>query len=151
MHLTKYYPGERDKEALLDVKESFSGVSVYDGESFLYSYLTDAALSGSQMDVLLKKLRKVPMITVHQSKGCEFSTVILVGATDESFPTKMAKGTPLEEEEKRVFYVAITRAKERLIITRPTHVGGRDVSASPYVRNIPEEYLWENKRFSGDL
>lgn len=149
MRLKKAYPTEGDQEALKDVVDTLSMAAVYDGYSFLSSYLTDAALSGSQMDVLLKKLNKVPIITVHQSKGCEFSTVILAGMSDGVFPGILSKETGQDEEEKRVFYVAITRAKERLILTRVTknYYSGKRIEPCPYVRNLPQEYLWTDGKF----
>ena len=147
MMLEKRYPAEGDREAIHDVADSLKTASVYDGESFLSSYLADAALSGSQMDVLLERLQKIPIITVHQSKGCEFATVILAGVSERFFPSAPSKNTPLEEEEKKVFYVAITRAKERLIMTRVNsdYTTGAWISPSPYVAAIPEEYIYKNK------
>ena len=146
MKLDKVYSAEGDKEAMRDVAATLQGEYVFDGESFLSSYLSDAALSGSQMDVLMAKLQKIPMITVHQAKGCEFNTVILAGVSERFFPSAPSKGTALEEEEKKVFYVAITRAKERLIMTRVTkdYKTGERIMASPYAFKIPAEYLNEN-------
>jgi DNA helicase-2/ATP-dependent DNA helicase PcrA len=94
----------------------------------------------------MAKLQKIPMITVHQAKGCEFNTVILAGVSERFFPSAPSKGTALEEEEKKVFYVAITRAKERLIMTRVTkdYKTGERIAASPYAFKIPAEYLNEN-------
>ena len=149
MRLHQYYPNEGDREALLDVVQTLQAAAVYDGESFLSAYLSDAALSGSQMDVLLKKLQKIPVITVHQAKGCEFSTVILAGVSERFFPSALSKGTPQEEEEKKVFYVAITRAKERLIMTRVAkdYHTGKHIPVSPYFHAIPTEYVWTNRRW----
>lgn len=147
MMLEKYYPSEGDREAMSDVADSLRMASVYDGESFLSAYLADTALSGSQMDVLLERLQKIPIITVHQAKGCEFGTVILAGVSERFFPSAPSRDTPLEEEEKKVFYVAITRPKERLIMTRVTsdYATGDRIAPSPYVAAIPEEYLYKNK------
>ena len=149
MRLKQYYPAEGDREALLDVVQTLQGAAVYDGEGFLSAYLSDAALSGSQMDVLLKKLQKIPVITVHQAKGCEFSTVILAGVSERLFPSALSKGTPQEEEEKKVFYVAITRAKERLIMTRVAkdYHTGKHIPVSPYFHAIPKEYVWTNRQW----
>jgi len=143
MRLEKYYPAVGDQEALRELAAALQGVAVYDGESFLSSYIADAALAGSQIDLLLKKLKKVPVITVHQAKGCEFSTVILAGVSERFFPSSLAKGTAQEEEEKKVFYVAITRAKERLLMTRVTKDSftGKRIEASPYFYKIPQEYV----------
>ena len=97
----------------------------------------------------LKKLQKIPVITVHQAKGCEFSTVILAGVSERFFPSALSKGTPQEEEEKKVFYVAITRAKERLIMTRVSkdYHTGKHIPVSPYFRAIPKEFVWTNRQW----
>ena len=89
-------------------------------------------------------MKKIPIITVHQAKGCEFDTVILAGADDNNFPSYAAKQSGGEEEEKKVFYVAITRAKERLILTRALRNGKFDRAETPYFWMIPSEYVEEN-------
>ncbi len=149
MALEKFYPSAGDIEAMQDVVGSLQGADGQDGERFLAEYLADAALSGSQMDVLLQKLKKIPVITVHQAKGCEFSTVILAGVSERFFPSALSKGTPLEDEEKKVFYVAITRAKEKLILTRVTkdYKTGKHIPASPYVSAIPSEYVYTDRNW----
>jgi superfamily I DNA/RNA helicase len=50
-----------------------------------------------------------------------------------------------------VFYVAITRAKKRLVLTRAVWNGRERVYASPYVEKIPNEYLWKNGRWDGGI
>ena len=96
------------------------------------------------MYVLLKKIRRVPIITVHQAKGCEFKTVIVAGADDRNFPSFAARESGNTEEEKKVFYVAITRAKERLILTRAMKNGRYPVRETPYFWKIPKEYTQTN-------
>lgn len=104
--------------------------------------LAEAALAGSEMDVLIKKLKKFPIITVHQSKGCEFDTVLLAGVDNFMFPIFSAAKEGREEEEKRVFYVAISRAKNTLIMSchRNNSVTNPRVP-SPYVSKIPQECI----------
>lgn len=104
--------------------------------------LAEAALAGSEMDVLIKKLNKIPIITVHQSKGCEFDTVILAGVDNFMFPIASAAKAKREDEEKRVFYVAISRAKDNLIMT--CHGSNSDIFPrlpSSYVSKIPQNYI----------
>ena len=60
---------------------------------------------------------RIPIITVHQAKGLEFDTVFIAGATEGEFPSYFALRDNKLEEEKRVFYVALTRAKKRLFIS----------------------------------
>jgi DNA helicase-2/ATP-dependent DNA helicase PcrA len=65
---------------------------------------------------LIEKVDAVKLMTVHASKGLEFHTVFIAGMNEGVFPSK--KATDIEEE-RRLFYVAITRAKENLFITWP--------------------------------
>ncbi len=145
--LSKRYPTSADRAAIRDVIESLRPEKE-NRMGFLKEYLADAALSGSQMDVFIEKTNKIPIITVHQAKGCEFDTVILAGADDNHFPNYAAKLSG-EEEEKKVFYVAITRAKERLILTRAQHSGKFNMQETPYFWMLPSEYVkvnhaWKN-------
>src|SRR5690606_34174173 len=60
---------------------------------------------------------RVPVVTVHQSKGLEFDAVFVAGMNEGEFPTSMAERDGRLEEERRLFYVALTRARRRLIVT----------------------------------
>mgnify|MGYP002521426174 CR=1 FL=1 len=135
-----------DKESTNDFYRALKG---YAGKSepisSLKAFLQDVSLSGSQMDVLVKKFNKVPLVTIHQSKGCEFKKVIIAGAGENEFPSFGAVASGNEEEEKRVFYVALTRAKEELTITYPCYKTFYDVSyrraPSPYLSYLPKKFV----------
>ena len=61
---------------------------------------------------------KITLMTIHSAKGLEFNTVFIVGVEENLLPSSMAQGSPRElEEERRLFYVAITRAKEHCVLT----------------------------------
>ncbi len=145
LYLRKIYPTQGDWSAVSDVAQSLK-TEEGNRRRFIEGYLKDAALSGSQMDVLVKKLNRIPIVTVHQAKGCEFDTVIIVGADDSNFPSYAAKRIGDEEEEKKIFYVAITRAKRKLILTRATR-DGKHAMATPYFWKIPEEFVRMNRRW----
>ena len=86
------------------------------------------------------------MMTVHSAKGLEFPEVYLVGAEDGLFPSARAIGEPEEmEEERRLCYVAITRAKRRLTITcaHQRMLYGRTTVSRPsrFLAEIPEELV----------
>ena len=114
-----------------------------DPKAFLANFSSLAALSSSQMDIAVKKTGKVPLITVHQSKGCEFDAVILIGAAEDEFPSYGAKTSGNEDEEKRIFYVALSRAKKRFIISYRScaYVGSRVYprKVTPYAEKLPAE------------
>ena len=114
-----------------------------DGIASARRFLSAAALSGSQIDVMIKKYDKFPLITVHQSKGSEFDEVILAGADSNEFPSYAARLTGCDDEEKRVFYVALSRAKKKMTITycSAAHFGEKTYprEPSPYIKNLPNE------------
>lgn len=133
-----------DRESANDLYRALKVIETSQDKSLkLRSFLSDAALSGSQMDIIIKKHGKIPLITVHQSKGCEFDTVILVGTSENEMPSYGAKLSGDEDEEKRIFYVALSRAKSKFVITYPSKkVYGQNVYdrlPSPYVAKLPAE------------
>ena len=75
------------------------------------------ALSASELEKLSKKANKVSVITAHQAKGCEFDYVFLPILQDGVFPSFQAVKNGVLEEEKRVFYVSVTRAKQKLFLS----------------------------------
>lgn len=94
---------------------------------------------------------KVTLITVHNTKGLEFDRVIITGLEDEIFPhhRSLAGGLPVAgaelEEERRLFYVGVTRARENLYLTaaRRRRVFGSMKRSEPsqFLKEIPPEYL----------
>lgn len=141
--LSERYREATDENAASEFLDSLPNNETTDGPGYVRQLLMDVSLSGSQMDVLIQRLKKIPIITVHQSKGCEFDTVILAGADDSNFPAFVAQKERTLDEEKRVFYVAISRAKKRLILT---YAGVNEATGFPkkpsrYIAMIPQRYL----------
>ena len=66
---------------------------------------------------LLDDLNGVRVLTIHQSKGLEFDTVFVPGMVDGQFPNRVAVAAENTEEERRVFYVAVTRARKHLYLS----------------------------------
>lgn len=111
----------------------------------LRNVINVASLSTNDFDAIYKEHGLIPIITVHQSKGCEFDTVYMAGVEDGMYPAFYSKGKN-EDEEKRVFYVGITRAKKRLLITfrrKKSNGFGRlfDVIPSPYLGYFDLKYI----------
>ena len=89
---------------------------------------------------------KVTLMTVHAAKGLEFRNVIIVGVEEDLFPSAMSAGSLYQiEEERRLLYVAITRAEVNCIITYATsrYHNGQTKSCvmSRFLRDIAPEYL----------
>ena len=143
--LKRRFPEDGNQMAISDLLHVIRESQYEDGAAFLNDFLNDAALSGSQIDLLIRKLHKIPIITVHQAKGCEFDTVIVACAEDDVFPSFSAKKSGSIEEEKRVFYVAISRARTQLILisrsVRENRWGEWPVEPSPFIRMIPRETI----------
>ena len=95
---------------------------------------------------------RVQLMTIHAAKGLEFDTVFIAGADDGSIPhaRALADGEANLEEERRLFYVAATRARRRLFITCPgkrrRRVGGgrpeeRETAPSRFLGEVPPELV----------
>ncbi|MBD5373458.1 MAG: UvrD-helicase domain-containing protein [Bacteroides sp.] len=89
---------------------------------------------------------RVTLMTAHAAKGLEFNNVFVVGVEEDLFPSSMANSTPREiEEERRLLYVAITRAKRFCMLSYATNRfrNGQTVWPSPsrFLRDIDPQYL----------
>ncbi|NLZ96235.1 MAG: ATP-binding domain-containing protein, partial [Bacteroidales bacterium] len=117
-----------------------------DEEIYLVDFLSEAALLTDQDTDDDEDDDKVTLMTVHASKGLEFEHVFVVGMEDDLFPSVMTK-TEVRglEEERRLFYVAITRAKQTCIIThaksRFKHGRTEPARQSPFLNDIDPKYL----------
>jgi len=79
----------------------------------------------------------ITLLTIHASKGLEFPYVFLIAAEEGILPHEKAQ----VEEEKRLFYVAITRAKDELTTTNAAHRGGQPARQSRFISEIPASVL----------
>ena len=131
-----------------NIRELKSSIISYKGETdspSLEGYLADVALY-TDMDNYDKDADCVVMMTMHSAKGLEFSNVFVVGCEEGIFPGIKAIGEADEmEEERRLCYVAITRAKKRLFLSgaRQRMIFGRTTAnrVSRFIDEIPEEHL----------
>jgi DNA helicase II / ATP-dependent DNA helicase PcrA len=106
--------------------------------------LLNLASLGSDIDRQAGDADCVLLLTVHQAKGLEFDTVFIAGATDDEFPSRRSKREGRMEEEQRLFYVAMSRARRHLYISWPSINGWRKPQQSTrYLDQIPAEFLQE--------
>lgn len=137
--------GEEDHERLENAKELASLASRFDrlsGEEGLAAFLAESALAGDQDEIDRDPTKTgVTLMTVHAAKGLEFDTVFITGLEEGLFPHQGYEDEKRdEEEERRLFYVAVTRAKRRLSLTMA------------HVRRIYGiEYLSEPSSFLRDI
>ena len=135
-------------ENVRELKTSIIDYMKESGDNTLEGYLANVALY-TDMDSYDPDADCVILMTMHSAKGLEFPTVFVVGMEDGIFPSMRAIGEGDEmEEERRLCYVAITRAKERLYLTcaRRRMIFGRTTmnKLSRFVSEIPEEHLHKN-------
>jgi DNA helicase-2/ATP-dependent DNA helicase PcrA len=80
-----------------------------------------ADLDRRETDQLAPPAGVVTLMTLHAAKGLEWSAVFLIGATEGLLPLVTDKGATPIDEERRLFYVGLTRARQRLVVTWPRH------------------------------
>lgn len=98
-----------------------------DLESFLSEVSLLSELGGQDVEEEDAPDEHVTLSSIHRAKGLEWKVVFVVWLAEGAFPTPMATREPLEEEEeRRCFYVAVTRAKDELYLTHPLLAAPRD-------------------------
>jgi DNA helicase-2/ATP-dependent DNA helicase PcrA len=106
--------------------------------------LVDEIAAGAQCDAWDPRADRVSLLTLHAAKGLEFPVVFIVGCEDGISPLRMGPDVDVDEE-RRLFFVGMTRAQQRLYLTharRRTWRGAlREQSVSPFVLDIREELL----------
>ena len=138
-----------EAETRIENLEEFLTVAIefeeQSADNTLAEFLENITLS-SDIDNLEDQEDSVTLMTLHSAKGLEFPVVFLVGMEEGIFPGYKSIGEPKElEEERRLFYVGITRAKQYLYLTCAKHrtiFGSTSYNqVSRFVKEIPEELL----------
>ncbi|KKU78120.1 MAG: ATP-dependent DNA helicase PcrA [Parcubacteria group bacterium GW2011_GWA2_47_64] len=154
--------GAEDEERLENIKELVTFATRYDHppaggvcSEMVDKFLTDVALQSDQDELKDEKVA-VRLMTVHASKGLEFEYVFIAGLEEGLFPHERLNETQdesAEEEERRLFYVALTRAKKKIFLTYAgvrTIFGSRQVTMpSEFIFDIDEEFLQIEEATSG--
>ncbi|WP_274235996.1 ATP-dependent helicase [Fusobacterium nucleatum] len=140
-----YSDAEARIENIDEFKNSILELENVVGELRLNEYLENVSLI-SATDDLEEKSDYVKLMTIHNSKGLEFPIVFLVGFENEIFPGPRAMFEEKEmEEERRLCYVALTRAEKKLYLSHATirFVYGQDRLSTPsvFLKEIPEKLL----------
>lgn len=135
-------------DRLQNVQELYNAVLQFEEENegaTLLMFLANASLA-SDLDNTKEDQRQVSLMTLHSSKGLEFPVVFLVGVEQGLFPNFRSMEDPASlEEERRLCYVGITRAKERLFISyaRERRLYGTREPAAPslFLAELPKDLL----------
>lgn len=141
-----------------NVKELLSVAQKYDGMSLsesLHLFLEEVSLA-SDTDEIDEKKDAVHLMTLHSAKGLEFPFVFILGLEEGIFPHSRSALSPTElEEERRLMYVGLTRAKEKihlLYTEQRTIFGATQVNPpSRFLTEIPEHLVEEAPRVSAGL
>ena len=137
--------GENRMDNLKELKEDIAQSMIEDPEMTLESYLEDIALFTDKNNE--NSENTVSMMTVHAAKGLEFDTVFVVNFNEGIFPSSRAVdegGQKSLEEERRLLYVAMTRAKKKLYISWNTgysYMQDAFKTPSRFCMEIPSEYI----------
>ena len=134
-----------------NIQELLNGVKDFTekaehGLNKLSDFMEDVALLTDQDKDTEDDLNKVTLMTIHAAKGLEFPYVFIVGLEENLFPSMMSRESQESlEEERRLFYVAITRAKKRLFLsfasTRFKWGQFIDCQASRFIGELDERFL----------
>lgn len=139
-----------------NINELFSVAAMYDTmplDEAIKSFLENASLA-SDTDEINEQSDKVQVMTVHSSKGLEFDAVFVAGLEEGIFPHSRSALNPAElEEERRLCYVALTRAKRHLylLFAQKRRLWGGTLANSPsrFLFDIPQE-LVSFRQLEGD-
>ncbi|WP_339649952.1 3'-5' exonuclease, partial [uncultured Salegentibacter sp.] len=137
---------ENIEELLNGIKDFVEGQKeLADADGSLAEFLEDVALA-TDMDKDTGDDDRVALMTIHLAKGLEFPYVYIVGLEEDLFPSGMSMNTRSElEEERRLFYVALTRAEKQayLTYTQSRYRWGKLVDAEPsrFIEEVDEQYM----------
>ncbi len=152
--ILNYFKNSDDPEEIeryQNVRELFNSVDAYIGrnpEGGLKGFIEEVSLL-TDIDSWNDQDNRVTLMTMHAAKGLEFPIVFITGLEDGLFPLYRSLDSRKElEEERRLFYVGLTRAKFRVYLLYATHrrrMGAEyDIGLmSRFLREIPEDYLEE--------
>ena len=156
---------ENVQELMNGIKDFIDAQKVKEEDASLAFFLEDVALATDFDNDKKDDKPRVSLMTIHLSKGLEYPIVYIVGLEETLFPSAMSMNTRSElEEERRLFYVALTRAEKEVYISyaESRYRWGKLIDCEPsrFLEEIDEQYLehlrprykaQQNKFISGDI
>ncbi len=145
-YLYSYYPNAEDRVG--DIEQMMRFALKYNSLETFISELSLQSASGGEVEEGDEDRERVILSTVHQAKGLEWNTVFVIGLNDGRFPSVRSLKTGYnEEEERRLFYVAVTRAKDELYLCYPVTSddwhGLGFLRPSRFIKELPEDVYEE--------
>ena len=150
---------ENIEELLSGIKDFVEGQKeIAESNGALEEFLEDVALATDLDNEKSENKEKVALMTIHIAKGLEFPFVYIVGMEEDLFPSPLSINSRNElEEERRLFYVAITRAKKQVYLSYSIsrYRWGKHIDCEPsrFINEIDEQYLEfneSNKKYSNN-
>jgi len=149
-YLYNHYPNAEDR--IEDIEQMTRFALTYTSLEHFISELSLQSASGEEVEEGEEDKERVILSTIHQAKGLEWDTVFVIGLNDGRFPSARSLKTDYEEEERRLFYVAVTRARDDLYlcypITSEEWFGIGFLKPSRFIKELPgdvyEEFLVES-------
>jgi len=141
---------ENIEELINAVQDFIDGQKeIVDSNDSLNEFLEDVALISDLDKDIEKSEPKVSLMTIHLAKGLEFSNVYIVGLEEDLFPSALSSTTRSDlEEERRLFYVALTRAKKKIILShsKTRYRWGKlnDCEPSRFISEIDTQFIKHN-------
>jgi DNA helicase-2/ATP-dependent DNA helicase PcrA len=150
-YLFANYPNEEAEDRWENILELVGTVEDYvktADDISLRGFLSTVSVR-TELDETGREINAITLMTSHAAKGTEFPVVFVTGLEDGVFPHHSSKEDGSYEEERRLFYVSMTRAMEHLIITyaRRRYIRrGMNLQPSPFLRELPDDITeWANK------
>lgn len=143
--IVAYYEQKKEEQRVENLRDLYRQARERDTDKSVrprdaaLNFLRESTLSATDLEAQTQKA-KIPLITVHQAKGTEFDYIFLAGLQEGTFPVFSARDAGRLDEEKRLFYVAITRAKKRLFLSwSQTGPRGYFCHPSPFLAYLPAQ------------
>jgi DNA helicase-2/ATP-dependent DNA helicase PcrA len=137
--------GEERWENILELRSSALKYTHSDPKESLASFLQNITLS-SDIDEFDEKKEAITLITLHQAKGLEFGVVFIIGVEEGILPHLKSFDDPRDiEEERRLFYVGVTRAKRKIYFLHSLLYGLGSNHSSRFIQHVPPQLML--KRF----
>lgn len=147
-YIKDQYDPEDAQSRIENIKELLNAVKHLETNNIttVSQFLDEVALMQEKMSKQKEDLDAVTLMTLHAAKGLEFDTIILTGLEQGLLPSSRSLGNEASlEEERRLFYVGITRARERLLIThcryRYSYRTMTDQMPSWFLQEIPRDTI----------
>lgn len=144
-YLYRHYPNAQER--IEDIEQMTRFALQYTSLELFVSELSLQGLSGGEGDGEDSDGECVILSTVHQAKGLEWKAVFVIGLIDGRFPSAKSLRTDDEEEERRLFYVAVTRAQEELSLCYPLSseewYGVGFLRPSRFIKELPRDVYEE--------